>query len=188
MISEMSKNWWLFLVRGLVAIAFGVLAIVWPATTWMSLVVLFGIFALIDGAFTLVAGIDFIRYFDRGWAVLVGGAAGIAAGLLTLMFPGQASHVLYSVIAAWAIVTGMFEIVVAARIRFFIPGEWAMVLAGILSILCGVLLFVYPGAGVVALVWVIAIYAIAFGVTQLVFSSRLHSLQSRIKQSGLTGI
>ncbi len=188
MLTEMSKNWWLFLVRGLVAIAFGVLALIWPAQSWLALVILFGAFALVDGIFTLVTGIQLSKYFDRWWAVVLEGIMGIAAGVLTLIWPGAASHVLFYFVAVWVILTGVLEIMVATRIRFYIPGEWNMILAGVLSILCGILLFVYPGAGVVALVWTIGIFAIVFGIMQIVFSSRLHSLGSDIKQHGLSGI
>ena len=133
MITEMSRNWWLFLLRGLVAIIFGVLAFIQPTQAWLALVVLFGVFALLDGIFTLVAGIDFNRYFDGGWAVVVEGVAGIVIGVLTLIWPNQASQVFYYFIAAWAVITGIFEIVAAAQIRLFVPGDWTMILAGILS-------------------------------------------------------
>ncbi len=188
MITEMSKNWWLFLVRGLAAIAFGVLALIWPAPAWFALVVLFGVFALLDGLFSLVAGIDFLRYFDRGWAVVLEGVMGIVIGILTLIWPGQASQVLFYFVAAWAIGTGIFEIVTALRVRVFIPGEWTMVFAGVLSILCGILMFVFPLAGIVALVWVIGIYAVVYGIMQMVFSARLNGLRSELKETGLEGI
>jgi uncharacterized membrane protein HdeD (DUF308 family) len=188
MLTEMSKNWWLFLVRGLLAVAVGVLALIWPAPAWLALVTLFGAFVLLDGVFTLVAGIDFIQYFDRGWAVMLEGVMGIIIGILTLIWTKPASEILFYFVAAWAVFTGILEILTAARIRFFIPGEWAMILAGVLSILCGILLFVFPASGVVALVWTIGIYAIGFGITQMVFATHLHSLESDIKQSGLAGI
>ncbi len=181
MLTEMSNKWWLFLVRGLIAILYGVLAFIWPGQAWLALVIVFGIFMLLDGIFTLVAGIDFLRFFDRGWAVVLEGVVGIVIGVATLIWRNQASQVLVYTIAIWAVVTGIFEIVTASRIRFFIPGEWSMILAGILSILFGVLLFVFPGAGQVGLVWAMGFYAIFFGTTQIFFSSRLHGLKKLAK-------
>jgi uncharacterized membrane protein HdeD (DUF308 family) len=173
------------LLRGLVAIVFGILALIQPTQAWLALVVLFGVFALMDGIFTLIAGIDFNRYFGRGWAVMLEGVAGIIFGLLTLIWLQPASQVLFYLIAAWAVLTGLLEIAVAARIRFFIPGELTMILAGILSILIGILLFVYPAPGLVGLVWAIGIYAIVFGIMLAIFAFRLHGLRNKLKTNSL---
>jgi uncharacterized membrane protein HdeD (DUF308 family) len=183
MITEMSKNWWLFLVRGLAAVAFGVLAIVWPAPAWMALVLLFGTYALIDGTFTLITGIELRPLFSHWWAAALEGVVGIIIGMVTFIWPNPAAHVLFYLIATWAVVTGILEIVAAIRFRFLIPGEWSMILAGVLSILFGAMLFVFPSAGLVGMVWTIGVYAIAFGITQFVFASRLHDLNKRIKAS-----
>ncbi len=188
MISKLFQTWWLFALRGVVAVVFGILALIWPAKAWIVLVVLFGIFVLLDGILTTMVGIDFYRYFDRWWAVLLQGVAGIVIGIMTLIWLRPASHVLFYWMAAWAVITGIFEIVSAARFRLFTSGEWALMLAGVLSILFGVLLIVYPGPGLIALVWVIGIFAIAYGIMELIFSSRLHKLGNAIKQTGLTGI
>ncbi len=188
MIAKISQNWWLFLVRGLVAILFGALAFVSPSQAWLALVMLLGAYVLLDGLVTLVAGIEFNRFFDRAWVIILEGVTGLIAGLLTLIWPQPASQVVYFMIVAWAVMTGVFEIVAAMRIRFFIVGEWTMILAGVLSILFGILLFAFPTAGVMGMVWVIAFYAIVFGITQIVLSSRLHGLQSLVKDSGLSGL
>jgi len=185
MLTKMSQNWWLFLLRGLVAIMFGVLAIIQPTQAWLALVVLFGVFALMDGIFTLVAGIDFNRYFGHGWVVMLEGVAGIVVGLLTLIWLQPASQVLFYLIAVWAILTGILAIVVAIQLRRIIVGEWSMILSGVLSIVFGVLLFVFPSSGLVGLVWVIAIYAIVIGTMHLVLASRLHGLENDLKSSGL---
>ncbi len=181
MLVEMSQKWWLFLVRGLVAILCGALAVIWPGQAWLALVTVFGVFMLLDGIFTLFAGIDFLRFFDRGWAMVLEGVVGIVIGAASLIWPGHASQVLLYAIAIWAVVTGIFEIVAAARIRFFIPGEWSMILAGILSIVFGVLLYVFPSAGQAGLVWAISFYTILFGITQIFFSSSLHGLKKLSK-------
>ncbi len=181
MIAELSKNWWLFLLRGLIAIAFGVLAIVWPAQVWLSLVLVFGIYALLDGIFTTVAGIEFRPIFTHWWVVVLEGVAGIVLGMLTFIWPNAAAHALFYLIATWAVVTGILEIVAAIRFRFFIPGEWSMILAGVLSIIFGAMLFAFPSAGLVGMVWAIGVYAMAFGITQFVFASRLHDLNKVIE-------
>jgi len=176
MISEMAHDWWMFLVRGLAAIIFGALALIWPSQAWLALVVLFGVFAVIDGIVNVIAGLNFQRYFDRWWAILVEGVVGILVGVFTFIWPNIVSNVLFYFVAAWAVMTGILEIVAAIRIQPFILGEWSMILGGILSILFGILLFVYPAAGLVGLVWAIGLYAILYGVLQIVFSSRLHGL------------
>ncbi len=181
MIAELSKNWWLFLVRGLIAIAFGVLAIVWPAQVWLALVLMFGVYALLDGILTTVAGVEFRPIFPHWWAVVLEGVVGIVIGMLTFIWPGQVGHVLFYLIATWAILTGILEIVAAIRFRLIIPGEWSMILAGVLSILFGAMLFFFPSAGLVGMVWAIGVYAVAFGITQFVFASRLHDLKKAIE-------
>jgi len=188
MLTEMSKNWWLYLLRGLAAIAFGILVFIWPTQGWSAMVILFGIFALLDGIVTLVTGIEFHKYFDGWWTLVLEGVVGIVIGGLTLVWLGTAGQVLYYLVAAWMALTGICELVTAIRFRSYIPGEWSMALAGILAIVCGVLMIVFPGAGLVALVWVIGIFAIFYGVMQLVFSNELHDLGSDIKQHGLSGI
>ena len=188
MISEMSRNWWLFLVRGLVAILFGALAIIWPTPAWFALVMVFGAFALLDGILTIMAGIDFNRYFDGGWVFLLEGVAGIVIGVLTFIWPITAAHVLFYFIAAWAILTGIFEIAIATQIRHLVPGEWSMILAGILSVGLGILLFIFPGPGLIGIVWLIGIYAVVFGVMQIIFAARLNGLKKDLKSIGVTGI
>ena len=187
MLTKMSQNWWLFLLRGLVAILVGVLAIIQPTQAWLALVVLFGVFALLDGIFTLVAGIDFNRYFGHGWVMMLEGVAGIVAGLLTLVWLQPASQILFYLIAVWAVVTGILAIFFAIQIRRFILGEWSIILTGILSTLIGVLLFFFPASGLVGMVWVIAVYAIVIGTMHLVLASRLNGLRKHLESTGLNG-
>jgi len=177
MLAELIHNWWVFLVRGLAAIIFGALALVWPTQAWLALVLVFGAFVALDGILTIIAGIDFKPYFDRWWAILLQGVAGVAIGVLTLLWPRPASQVLFYLVAAWAIITGIFEIVAATHIRLFIFREWTMILTGILSIIFGILLFVYPSPGLIGLVWVIGLYALVYGIMQIIFSARLHGLR-----------
>ncbi len=176
MLDKITRNWWLYTLRGVVAILFGILALVWPKETILALVLLFGAYALVDGIFTVVAGIASYRYFERWWAVLLEGVVGILIGVLTFIWPNITALVFLYFIAAWALITGIFEIVAAIQLRRVIKGEWALILSGLLSMILGVLLFVFPSAGAVSVVWLIGIYAILFGITLIILAFRLRSL------------
>lgn len=184
MFTQLFRNWWLFAVRGVFAIVFGVLALIWPGSAILALVLLFGAFALVDGIFAVAAGIASHGTFERWWAVLLEGLSGIVIGILTFFWPNITAFVLLYFIAAWAVVTGIFEIVAAIEFRHVIPGEWAMILDGILSVLLGVLLFVFPAAGAVGLVWLIGIYAVAAGIVLLILAFRMHGLLRKIEKAG----
>ncbi len=188
MINMIARKWWLYVARGVLAIMFGFLALILPEQTMVALVLLFGVYALVDGIFSLFAGIATYRYFERWWAVLLEGIAGIMVGILTFINPNATGLVLLYFIAAWAVVTGIFEIVAAIQLRRLIVGEWAMILSGLLSIALGVLLFVFPGAGVVSLVWMIGIYAILFGITLIILAIRLRGLWHELESASATGI
>jgi uncharacterized membrane protein HdeD (DUF308 family) len=144
MLEKFSRNWWMFAVRGVVAIIFGVVAFARPEQALQALVLVFGAYALVDGIFAMFAGIASRGYFERWWAVLLEGVVGVVIGLLTFFWPNITALVLVYFIAAWALITGIFEIVAAIQLRRVITGEWMLILGGLLSILFGVLLFVFP--------------------------------------------
>ena len=149
MLEKFIHNWWMFAVRGVAAVIFGVLALIWPGQALQALVLVFGAYALVDDIFAVIAGIASRGYFDRWWAVLLEGIAGIIVGLLAFFWPNITALVLVYFIAAWALITGIFEIVAAIQLRREITGEWMLILGGLLSIVFGVLLFVFPGSGAV---------------------------------------
>jgi uncharacterized membrane protein HdeD (DUF308 family) len=184
--TQLFRNWWIVAVRGVLAIVFGILALVWPDTTKLALVLLFGTFALIDGFSAVAAGIVLAPHFRRWWALLLEGLTGITIGVLTFSWPNVTGLVLLYFIAAWAVITGIFEIVAAIQFRKVVSGEWAMILSGILSILLGVLLFAFPSAGAVSIVWLIGLYAIAFGIMGLVLAFRLRGMWRKIEKFGVT--
>jgi uncharacterized membrane protein HdeD (DUF308 family) len=188
MIELFARNWWLYAVRGVAAIIFGLLALIWPGQTMLALVLVFGAYALVDGIFAVFAGIASRQYFKRWWAVLLEGVAGIVLGLLTFFWPNITALVLLYFIAAWALITGIFEIVAAIQFRRIISGEWTMILGGLLSVVFGILLFVFPGAGAVSMVWLIGIYAIAFGILEIIFAFRLRSLRHELEKAGATNL
>ena len=183
MFTQLFRNGWLLALRGVLAIVFGIMALIWPEPVKLSLVLLFGAFALMDGIFAVAAAITLNKYFERWWAVLLEGVVGIVIGLLTFFWPDITALVLVYFIASWALITGLFEIIAAIQLRRLISGEWAMILSGLLSILFGILLFVSPGAGAISLVWLIGIYAIAFGIMLVILSFHLRGLRSDLQRA-----
>jgi uncharacterized membrane protein HdeD (DUF308 family) len=181
-LTQLSRNWWHFALRGVFAILFGILALVWPKSAITALVLLFGAFVLVDGSVAVVSGIQLRKSFKYWWALLLEGLSGIAIGIMTFVWPNVAALALLYFIAAWAILTGIFEIVAALEFRNVIPGEWATFLSGLLSVILGIMLFVYPSAGAVGVIWTIAIYAIVFGGMEIVFAFRLRGLGREFEQ------
>jgi uncharacterized membrane protein HdeD (DUF308 family) len=179
LIADLARNWWLMAIRGVAAILFAILAFIWPGLTVTVLVLFFGAYALVDGIFAILAAIAAARERLRWWPFVVEGVLGIVAGVVTFVWPGVTALVLLYLIAAWAVVTGVFEIVAAIQLRKVIQGELLMILAGLLSIVFGLLLFFYPSAGALAVIWLIAAYALVFGVVMLIFAFRLRGLRSQ---------
>jgi len=173
---KLSRDSWHFAVRGVLTIVFGIVALIWPNVTKLALVLLFGAFVLTDGSFTIATGISARKYFKRWWALLLEGLTGIVIAVITFFWPNITGLALMYFIAGWAILTGIFEIAAAIEFRNLIPGERATFLMGLLSILFGILLFVYPSAGALGIVWAIGFYAIFFGIMELVFANRLRGL------------
>ena len=160
------RHWWTLALRGLFAVLFGIMAFVWPGITLASLVILFGAYAFVDGVFAIVAAVE---HRERWWALVIEGLAGIAAGIITVVWPGITALALLYVIAFWAMATGVFEIAAAIKLRKLIEGEFLLALSGVASIAFGLLLLFRPGAGALGVVWLIGSYALVFGVllTQL---------------------
>jgi len=175
----LSRNWWALALRGLAAIVFGILAFVWPGITLFVLIIFFGAYMLVDGVFAIVAAVRVAGEAARWWLLLVEGILGVLAGIVAFVWPGLTALALLYFVAAWAIVTGIFEIVGAIRLRREIEGEWALILGGALSVLFGVLLVaVGPGVGLLSLVWLIGVYAVAFGVLLLILAFRVRNAPS----------
>jgi len=172
MLHNLAKDWWLLLLRGLAAIVFGVLAIAWPGVTVLWMVLIYGVFALVDGVLAVVAAIKGGSDVPRAW-LAVSGLAGIAAGAVTLGWPGVTALILLYFIAAWAIVTGVMQIVAALRVRKEIEGEWLLIAGGAVSAVFGIVLFVRPGQGAIALAFAIGVFAIVCGVLLSAFALRL---------------
>ncbi len=178
MLEEMSRNWWMLALRGGLAVLFGVLAWIWPGITVLALALLFGAYALVDGVVALFHAVKGgVPGQSRGW-LGVAGVCGIVLGVITLFWPGLTAFALIILIGAWAIATGVLEIVAAIWLRRQISGEGWHILSGALSVVFGVLLLIWPGAGGLALVWLVGLLAIAFGVSLIIAAFRLRSLRS----------
>jgi len=168
----LSRNWWALALHGLAAIVFGVLAFAWPGITLWALVLLFGAYMLVDGIFAIVAAVRAAGREERWWLLLVEEVLGVLAGLVAFLWPGITALALLYLVAAWAIVTGILQIVGAIRLRREIEGEWALILGGVLSVIFGLVLAVLPGSGILALVWLIGAYAVVSGVLLIVLAFR----------------
>ncbi|MBR1296635.1 HdeD family acid-resistance protein [Bradyrhizobium sp. AUGA SZCCT0042] len=172
MVHALAKNWWLLLLRGIAAIIFGLLAFAWPGLTLVTLILFYGAFALVDGAFAVVAAITGGAPGSRWWLAIIG-LLGIVAGLVTFMMPGLTAVVLLYFIAGWAIATGVLQIIGAVKLRKEIDNEWLLILGGIISVLFGVSMMLAPGAGALALVWVIGAYSVVIGTIFVALALRL---------------
>lgn len=179
MMDVLARNWWALALRGLFAVLFGLLAFAWPGLTLAALVILFGAYSLVDGVFGLVAAVRAAEAHERWWLLVLEGLAGIAVGLITFMWPGITALVLLYLIAWWALVTGVFEIAAAIRLRKEISGELTLVLGGAASVIFGLVLLFRPGVGALAVIWLIGTYALVFGglLLMLAFRLRGHSGQ-----------
>ena len=159
----LAKNWWLLLLRGLAAILFGVLALGWSGLTLLTLILLYGAYALTDGVIAVFAAITGNAPRGRWW-LAIAGLLGIVVGALTFLLPGMTALILLLTIGGWAVAIGVLQIIGAIRLRKEIDNEWFLILGGAISVLFGLGIVANPGAGALAFVWVIAIYAIIAGV------------------------
>jgi uncharacterized membrane protein HdeD (DUF308 family) len=180
LVDQLARHWWVIGLRGLAAIIFGILAFAWPGMTLAVLVLLFGVYAIVDGALGIMAAIR----GDTSHRILMGveGVVSILAGVAAFAWPLITALVLLYIIAFWAIVTGILEIVAAFRLRQAITNELGLIIGGVLSVLFGIVLIAAPGAGALAVVFLIGAYAIVFGISLLALAWRL-----REHHTGVTG-
>lgn len=180
MLAHLARNWWLFVLRGVVAVLFGVIAFVRPGITLEALVLLFALWALLDGVFALVGSVGAAEAHEPWWPLVLIGLLGIAAGIVTLRWPGITALALLLLVAYWSIFRGILEIVAAVRLRELIQGEWRLIVGGLASLVFGVLLLMNPGAGLLAVIWLVGIYAVIFGIAQLMLGFRLKNLAGEL--------
>jgi uncharacterized membrane protein HdeD (DUF308 family) len=180
-LQALTKGWWIMLLRGLAAVAFGVLAFGWPGLTILTLIVLFAVYALVDGLFALFSVFSSRDHGVPAWWLVLIGLLGIATAAITYFWPGITAMMLVMIIGAWALVHGIFEIVAALQLRKELEDWWILALGGVISVLFGGLLLFNPGAGALAMIWLIGIYAIVFGALLIILSFRLKSVSSRLR-------
>lgn len=174
-LDRLRNEWGWVALRGVVALIFGVVALAMPGLTLALLVLFWGAYALIDGVAALIAG---FRMRDDGkplWSLIVVGLLGIGAGAVTFFWPGLTALTLVLVIGGWAIAIGIFQIVAAVRLRRRIQGEWLHALSGVLSVVFGIAMVLQPGAGAIALAWIIGWFAVVFGVLLIAMAFRLRA-------------
>lgn len=169
------QSWWVLAVRGVIAVLFGLLALLWPGMTLLAFLVLFAAYALASGVVSVVGAVQNRKADNDWWQLLLIGLVGIGAGAIAVLHPGLTVLVLLLLIGAFALVTGMLDISAAIRLRRVIADEWLMILSGIASVVFGILMFLFPAAGGLALIWMIGIYATVTGGLMLGLAYRLRN-------------
>jgi uncharacterized membrane protein HdeD (DUF308 family) len=177
----LARNWWALTIRGIAAVIFGILAILWPGAAIFAIGVLFGAYAFVDGVFAIIAAVRAAESHERWWPFVIEGIIGLVIAAITFYDVSVTIAALFFTIAAWAFLTGIIEIVAAIQLRKTITNEAWLILGGILSILFAVLMVWRPIAGAVAIIWIIGIYAIIFGIMMIAFSLRLRSHATEVK-------
>jgi len=181
MLNPLSRHWWAFLARGLCAVAFGILTWVWPGITVRVVLVAFGAFALANGILSISKAVDSWDEKDDRWLFVLEGLLGIGIAIITLFATKVTAVALLFYIAAWTLAMGVMEIVIAIRLRKEIEGEFWLFLAGLVSVVFAVLLLLFPGRGILGLVWVLATYGVVFGILLIVLAFRLLAQVRRTK-------
>jgi uncharacterized membrane protein HdeD (DUF308 family) len=177
-VDTLARNWWAVLLRGVAGVLFGIATFLAPGISLAALVLLYGAYAFADGVFSIASAIRRHGSSDNWWLLLLRGLVGVAAGVLTVLWPGITALALLYLIAIWALIAGGLELGAAVRLRKIIGNEWLLALSGIASIAFGVLLLLFPGAGALAVVLWIGAYALVTGALLIALGIRLHALRS----------
>jgi uncharacterized membrane protein HdeD (DUF308 family) len=173
------RSWWMLALRGAIAVVFGILALLWPGLTLLLLVAMFAAYAVLGGAVSVVAAVK-NRKSDTGWwLILLLGLISIVAGVIAVFYPALTALALVLLMGANALITGVLDIAVGIRLRNAMRGAWLLFLAGIASIVFAVFVFVAPGAGALALVWLVSFYAIFTGTMLIAFAFRARAWANR---------
>jgi uncharacterized membrane protein HdeD (DUF308 family) len=185
MLTNLARAWHWIVLRGVFAVLFGIFAFIWPGITLAALVLVWGAYAITDGVMALIAAFTMHEEGKPMASLIVVGILGIAAGVVTFIWPGMTALVLLLFIASWAVLMGVFQIAAAIRLRKHIEHEWLFALSGVVSILFGVrLMFLQPMAGALAVVWLIGGFAILFGILLIALGFKLKGLAGRIAPGG----
>jgi len=180
----LARNWWSLVIRGFLGILIGLITFVWPGITLAALVFLFAAYALVDGVISLTGAVHAAQAHERWGALVIEGILGIAAAVITMFWPAITALSLVFVIAAWAILTGISEIVAAVRLRKYISGEWLLILAGIASVIFGVLVAAVPLVGALAIAIWFGAYSFVFGIMLVALGFRLRTWERELPSHG----
>lgn len=184
MIQLHAERWWAVVLRGLVAVLFGAVTLIWPNLTLAALIIMYGVFALADGAMGLIGLLSGRRGSGPRWAHLVDALLSIAAGLIALLWPGITSLALLWLVAAWALARGLLQVVLAISQRDRLARPWLLVLAGVLSLLLGVVYAIFPQAGILSLVWILGVFAVLHGVALIARGLMLRDVNRAFEDQG----
>ncbi len=177
LVRVMADNWWVALLRGIAAILFGLMALIWPGLTVYALLIVFGAYAVFDGVMAIIVGFQRKSDDDSWWSWALDGFLSIVIGLMALFWPEATALAFVIWMAAWAVVAGIFRIIAAIRLRKEIEGEWALGLSGLLMVIWGVLMALIPAAGLLSLAWLIGVFTLLIGGVMVVLSFRLRGMR-----------
>jgi uncharacterized membrane protein HdeD (DUF308 family) len=172
------KHWWAIALRGFVALIFGILVLAWPAIALFILAIAFGAYVFVDGIFTLVAAVNYKAGAGRRTWLFIRGIAGIIVGLITFFWPAITALALVIIIAAWALVTGVMELIFAFKANQDSAIRWMFAISGILSLILGALMLAQPLLGALVIVWIIGAYAVLAGILLITLGFRLRSVKA----------
>jgi len=184
--NQLTYNWWTVALRGVLAIIVGLLAFIFPGITLAVVIALFGVFALLEGAFLILSGIRSRREQKRWWLLIIQGIISLGAGVVAFIAPLATAIALLYLLASWAIASGILEIVVAIRLRQEIKGEWMLILDGIITILFGLALVLVPTAGLLIWMAMIGGFKLASGILLLLLAFRLRKAEKRFSPTNMT--
>lgn len=173
------RSWWMLALRGTIAVVFGILALLWPGLTLLLLVAMFAAYAVLGGAVSVVAAVKNRKSDNGWWLILLLGLISIVAGVIAIFYPALTALALVLIMGANALITGVLDIAVGIRLRNAVRGAWLLFLAGIAAIVFGVFVFIAPGAGALALVWLVSFYAIFTGTVLIAFAFRARTWANR---------
>ena len=180
MLRLLAQNWWLFVLQGVLAILFGVAAYLWPGRALGALITLFGVYATLDGILVLIRAFRAAALKAPWWPFLLQGLVSLGAGVGTLAWPGLTALLLVYCIGSWALIGGVLQVVAGIKLRDELEGEWTLIVSGILSAIFGLWMIAAPGEGALALVWLIAGYAIVLGIAAISAGLRLRAVNARL--------
>jgi uncharacterized membrane protein HdeD (DUF308 family) len=171
--TSLASVWWIFALRGVAAIVFGVIGLIWPAQALSMLLIVFAVYVLVDGIAALSSSILGVGGLRLRWWLALAGLLGIGAGGTTFLWPEGAALLVVYLIAGWALVSGTLQVTGAVMLRREIESEWLLILGGVVSVAFGALLFLAPNAGILALAWLVALYALLHGTMLVLFATVL---------------